>query len=303
MKYLFWFVCWVGSFFFGQQGHAVFHAFEGQDKEHILSAVKGRIHCLKDHYDDIVAYSERFNQNTSGEHLVFIQPLSKPISALNHLLKKLNKVDMNNPDSIEKGLFYTLEERFDQLHGRYIVCEIDRKIANPSICAIHFGFTYPEIYPALTDIEQKMATLATDIYQTYTFACLGLIGMVDDLKTLSDETKTLLTCSKALWPLLQGEKRDLGHPDEVIYERLNGPVCAQMDAALFERHVRKSMNCTSDSAADQMVAYTPFEFQHAFKGNRATQRQLVLLDTNSLFIIRFCFFGFLRGYRQRWCTP
>lgn len=103
---------------------------------------------------------------------------------------------------------------------------------------VAFPSTNPAAYPELTEIEQLTVDLVVDAYQSFTHACLGLMAVVDDPKTLSEDTKRLLRISVGLWPLIEDKTEDLGHPDACVWDE-NGKLSPQKEAFLYEHRYRK----------------------------------------------------------------
>ncbi|MBX9621694.1 MAG: hypothetical protein K2X28_06695 [Alphaproteobacteria bacterium] len=136
---------------------------------------------------------------------------------LSHV-NKLNAID----SCANKVLKETLFLRVDFINARYNNNLLFHQHRHLKDVRILYGPTDPSLYDELTPEQKVLSQKAIDKYQTFNRVILGIASIVD-LRLLPANTKMLLRASPTLYPLLEGNSKDLGHPDETfMLETIDG---------------------------------------------------------------------------------
>lgn len=164
----------------------------------------------------------------------------KNIETISHIRSMISEVDKNPEDKCDFILKKLLHMRLSFLSSRSQIIVTDRlnkKHRGKSTNTIQYGPTDPRHRDFLSSKEKKLAQGSTNRYQFINQMILYVWEMIPDKSTLSKLTLDKLTCSPGLQELLERNRTDLGHPDEIPLDMWNNTKAFSYgDVGLYQKH-------------------------------------------------------------------
>lgn len=204
-------------------------AESSSDDERVFSnPVLGAAHKLCQAFIDFEESNLEIGEQAPG----MIEALRENIAAVEKLKEHIISCE-TGAVSFARLLRTLLDFRFSFLENRKNLIEVVRKGVVPGLI---YGPTRPEHYDTLPLPMQTLARMSTDRYQLINQMIINVWQLVDP-RTLPENVKNFVRCSRTLWPNLRNEREYLGHPDEAIlnYER----EFDDKDIKLYEEHIKE----------------------------------------------------------------